>query len=161
MKRPKLAAAKTDVVIRRTLAEVLEPVGFSWAGSKIGTFHRQAGADIWHLIRPVRRVGLPQYEVQVFPHSPRIEPRFQELFPDDLSPPTDAWHKLHPTEGVGLSQEWYGCRTEEILLRDFAERVKPALLAHALPYLDRIATYEDLRPLILSPYYREQARSSD
>jgi hypothetical protein len=31
----------------------------------------------------------------------------------DLSPPTDVWCKLHPTEGVGLSQEWYWCRSEE------------------------------------------------
>lgn len=64
-------------------------------------------------------------------------------------------------EGVGLSQEWFWCRTEEGLLRDFAERVKPALLGHAVPYLDRVRRYQDLLPLIRSRYYRMQAGLSE
>jgi hypothetical protein len=161
MNRPKLSTKQFYRIASRAFGDVLEPAGFTNVASKTCTFYRQKGTDIWHVIRPVRSFRLPQYDLWVFPHSPRIEPQFQEKLPDDLSPPTDVWCKLHPTEGVGLSQEWYWCRTEEGLLRDFANRVKPALLRHALPFLDRICTYEDLLPLIRSRYYREQTGLSE
>jgi len=153
MNRPKLSAKQFYRIACRAFGEVLEPAGFTSADSKVCTFYRQKGREI----RPVRSFRLPQYELWLFPHSPRIEPQFQEKFPDGLSPPTDVWCKLHPTEGVGLSQEWYWCRTEEGMLRDFAERVAPALVNYALPYLDRICSCEDLLPLIRSRYYRQQA----
>jgi hypothetical protein len=156
MNRPKLSAKQFYKVACRAFGEVLEPAGFTSEDSKICTFYRQSGPDIWHLIRPVRSFRFPQYDIWVFPHSPRIEPQFQEKFPDDLSPPTDAWCKLHPTKGVG-PQEWYWCRTEDGMLRDFAERVKPAMLRHALSYLDQIGAYEDLLPLIRSRHYRQNA----
>lgn len=157
MNRPKLSAKQFYRVACQAFGEVLEPAGFTSAASKVCTFYRQHGAEIWHFVRPVRSFRLPQYDLWVFPHSPRIETQFQEQFPDELSPPTDVWCNLHSTQGVGLSQEWYWCRTAEGMLRDFAERVKPALLNHALPYLDRICTCDDLLPLIRSWYYRQQA----
>lgn len=156
MKRPNLSAKQFYRIARRAFGEVLEPSGFSFADSKTCTFYRQKGPDIWHIVRPVRSFRLPKYDLWVFPHSPRIEHQFQQKFPDDLSPPTDVWCKLHPTEGVSLSQEWYSCRTEDGMLRDFAERVAPALMNYALPYLDRICSYDDLLPLIRSRYYRQQ-----
>lgn len=161
MNRPKLAAKQFYRIAARLFGEVLEQAGFTKAGSKTCTFHRQHGAEIWHFVRPVRSFRLPQYDLWIFPHSPRIEPQFQEMWPDDLSPPTDAWCKLHPTEGVGITQEWYWCRTEEGMERDFADRVRPALLKHGLPYLDRIRLYEDLVPLIRSRYYLEKAELAE
>jgi len=157
MNRPKLSSKQFYRIACRVFGEVLEPAGFTAEASKRCTFYRQIGPEIWHVVKPRRSFRLPQYNVWVFPHSPRIEPQFQEKFPDDLSPPTDVYCELHPTQGVGLSQEWYWCRTEEGLLRDFKGRVKPALLSHALPYLDRICTYANLLPLIRSRYDREQA----
>ena len=157
MYRSKMAAKQFYQLARQAFGEALEPLGFSAADSTACTFYRQVAGDIWHIIRPVRSFRLPQYDVWVFPHSPRLDPAFQEAYPDELSPPTDAWCKLHPTEGVGLSQEWYWCRSEDGMLRDFAERVKPALLAHAIPFLDRVSSYDDLLPLIRSRYYRQQA----
>src|SRR5262249_20383236 len=148
MTRPRLSSKQFLRLARRAFGDVLEPAGFSCDASKFCTFYRRVAEDVYHFIRPVRSFRLPQYDLWVFPHSPKLERRFLEKFPEELGPPTDVWCKLDPTEGVGLSQAWYWCRTEQGFLRDFRERVGPAMTKHALPFLDRIRCYEDMVPLI-------------
>jgi hypothetical protein len=159
MNRSRISSKQFYGIASQAFAEILERERFGSTESKCCSFYRQVAEDIWHIIKPVRSVRLPQYNVWVFPHSPRIEPRFHELFPDELPPPNDSWCYLHSTEGVSLSQEWYSCRTETGFSRDFAARVRPALLAHALPFLDRVRCWTDLVPLIRSRYYIERIGS--
>jgi len=157
MNRTRLSDSEFFRLARRAFDDVLKPHGFSCAESRRATFYRKASDFVWHLVTPVRSVRLPKYDVWVFPHSPAIEPSFVLKFPDHLSPATDVWCHLHPTEGIGLSQEWYSGRTEEGFVRNFDRFVAPALIEHAIPYLENIRELDQLLPLIRSRYYREQA----
>lgn len=153
----KLSAKQFLRIAKKAFGEALEPYGFTSQESKNCTFYKKINEEIHHLIRPVCSSRLPQYNIWVFPHSPKIETNFVALFPDKLSPPTDCWCNLHSTEGIGPSQDCFWCRTEEGFLRNFSEKVQPNLVKHALPYLERIKTVQDLVPLIRSRYYQMQA----
>jgi hypothetical protein len=60
---------------------------------------------------------------------------------------------------VGPDQQLFWCRTEDGFLKDFEDRVKPALTRHALPFLKGYASLAQAIPAIRSKHYRAVAES--
>ena len=125
----------------------LGPHGFSSDKSRFCTFYRKASAEVYHIILPDLGSRGAWYDVKVFPASPVLDPLFESQFPDDLGIPTDNWSYLSD-RGIGLDQERFNCMSEENFRRRFNGTVKDLLLKHAIPYLDRIQTVQDILPLI-------------
>lgn len=90
----------------------------------------------------------PRYDIKVFPHSPELDPDFDKKFPDLLGVTTDILGYLHSKTGVGADQEWYWCRTDEGFVRNFEEKVKPALVNYAIPFREKISSIQDMQGAI-------------
>ena len=144
---------KFDKIAREAFADALQDAGFTVRDSKLCTFHRQASTDIWHFVMPDPSRSGSWYDIKVFATSPRIEPLFEELFPDAFGIPSDVASYLHPVKGVGMRQYQYHCRTPEGFSRNFEQLVRPALKAAALPYLDGIDSLQALVPYIRHKLY--------
>ena len=148
-----MKSGEFDKVAREAFADALHDAGFTARDSKLCTFHRKLSADIWHLIMPDPGTSGSWYDVKVFATSPRIEPLFDELFPDALGIPADVACYLHPEKGITQRQHQYHCRTPEGFRRNFDQLVRPALKAAAIPYLDGIDSLEALVPYIRNKLY--------
>lgn len=143
-----------DALAKKAFGSVLEPHGFSCASSKRCTFYRKASEDLYHFIVPDPLIRLPKYDIKVFFSSPILEQEsWAEKFPDDLGIPTDSCSYLHAVSGVGPDQQLFWCRTEEGLLNDFDQRIRPALLSHAIPYLSRYQSLQSAVPAIRHKHY--------
>lgn len=152
--------AAFDKIASASVAAVLAKRGFGSEGSKHCTFYRRVSPDIWHVVMPDPGSRGMWYDMKVFATSPKIEPLFDELFPDFLGIPADRYCYLDPVQGVTSRQYRYHCRTEDGFIREFDKIVGPSLLQHALPYLDRIQSIGDLVPLIQSKLYLALALSA-
>jgi len=142
-----------NVVTAAVLSQTLGPLGFSNQGSRHCTFFRKASEEVYHFISPVLLTDGARYYLQVFPHSPHLEPLFQEWFPDELGIPTDSWSCLSEHDGVGLTQEQFTCKNEAVLRSSLMGRVGGLLLNLAVPYLDRFQTVADLVHVIRHPSF--------
>lgn len=155
-----LSAKKFDALARSAFGSVLEAEGFSCTDSMRCTFYRQASDDLFHFVMPDPLRNLPKYDVKVFFSSPLLEQgAWESNFPDNLGIPTDTWSFLHSVSGVGPDQQLFWCRTEDGFLKDFEDRVKPALTRHALPFLKGYASLAQAIPAIRSKHYRAVAES--
>ncbi len=160
---------KFDALAKRYFGELLEPKGFSCSGSEASTFYRHVPPDIVHFILVDLGSGGSWYDVKVFASSPKIEPEFENKFPDSVGVPSGSLCYLHTSSGVGPDQKRYSCKTEEDFVRVFSSEVAPAIDAKAIPYLDRISSIQSLLPFIRHDFYlgialwhagdKEQAKS--
>ena len=145
VERGRLTARQFSKLARQNFSKVLGPRGFSCEASKHCTFYRQVSDDVWHFVFPDRSRRLPQYDVRVFPLSPRLISDFDERFPDGVDVPPALNAYLHSKTGIKpFDQEWFWCRTENGFLRDFNSKVRPTIEKHLDAYLDRFQTLADL-----------------
>ncbi len=138
---------------RKHFGEFLSPLGFSYEKSRHSTFHRRASDDVFHFIIPSLSRDGTWFDVKVFAQSPLIQPQFSDLFPDDLGIPSQLASNLHPDRGVGVHHKAYRCNKIDGFIRNFDNEVVPALKIHALPYLDKLKTLQDLLPIINDDFY--------
>lgn len=151
----KLSTKEFETLAREAFGAVLAPHGFSANDSRHCTFWRKASAEIYHFVVPDKSRRNPQYTVNVFPHSPRLDADFSTKFPDDLGFATDVESYLS-SKAVGMYQEWFWCRTVDGFRRDFEARVRPALLSHAIPLLDQIESLEAMARVVRrGPYVKK------
>jgi hypothetical protein len=142
---------------RTTFAALLEPHGFSAAGSRRCTLHRKISDDVYHFVVADRSRRLPQYTVHIFPHSPLLDADFLSKFPDDLAFTTDVEGYL-AENGIGMRQQWYWCRTDEGFDRNFQTAVRPALLKHAIPYLDGLQDLASFTRVVRRGHFAERLK---
>lgn len=143
------------LLIEETFGEALHPAGFVSEGSKIGVFYKQVSEEVFHFIMPDRSLHSPKYDVKVFPHSPLLDDAFFEKLPDQVGAITNEASYLSET-GFSLHQQWFWCKTREGYMRDFTNKVKPALINHALPFLANIQSLERFASLRLAPSIRKK-----
>jgi hypothetical protein len=143
-----------DQLAKKYFGEVLEPYGFSAEKSNYCDFYRHVGNEVYHVVSPSLGSRGTWFDVKVFFTSPLIEPEFDKRFPNELGVPSDLLSFLHPKTGVGPDQKQYRCRLEEGFIRNFNKEVKPALLKKAIPYLDGIASLQDMLPYVTNPNYK-------
>ena len=128
------------------MSPVLKPQGFNNDGSKRSVFHRQVSDNIFHCIIPwLKGRGGATFEIRVLATSPLIDIEFAERFPDELGMPLDRMTDLDPTKGVTfISDHTFRGNKKEGFIRNFNNQAKPAIIEHAIPYLDKIDTLEKL-----------------
>jgi hypothetical protein len=144
---------KFDTLAKRYFGELLVPKGFSCSGSEAATFYRHVSPEVVHFVLVDLGSGGSWYDVKVFASSPKIEPEFEEKFPDSVGVPSGALCYLHPSSGVGPDQKRYSCKTEEDFVRVFDSEVAPAVETKAIPYLDQISSIQSLLPFIRHDFY--------
>jgi hypothetical protein len=130
-------------VLRSLFGGLLEPLGFS--GDPVGhaIFRRRVSDEINHVVGPALTVAGDRFEVWAYPNSP--------IFGSDaeyMGPLPGMCYFLNDLQGVGSCQQSWPCEDQEEMKQDFEHRVKPLILAKAIPYLDRIRTIADFIPLI-------------
>jgi hypothetical protein len=152
-----LSTKQFEALAREVFGAELAPYGFSASDSRRCTFWRKVSADVYHFVMPDKSLRLPQYTVNVFPHSPRFDEDFSAKFPDNLGFATDVESYLS-SKGIGMRQGWFWCRTAEGFRRDFAERVRPALIGHAIPLLDQIQSLEAMARVVRRGPYVKRLR---
>jgi hypothetical protein len=132
----------------------LAPFGFTCAGSRYAIFHRQIARDVFHVIQPDQGTRGVWFDIRVFPTSPQFQVDFQECFPDRLGGTNDAWGHLNSRTGVGLEQEQFNCKSEEIMRRRFERTIANLLVIHAIPYLDQFTTVKSMLSILRGPFVR-------
>lgn len=148
-----------DLTAKELFGHVLGPFGFVSNRSKYCTFYRKASEDIYHVVLPDLGTHGEWFDVKVYPASPLLEVLFDERFPDELGIPTDRFSYLHPVSGVGPDQEMYQCKTEAVFRQVFDEKIKPALVNKAIPYLEKVMSIDAMVPLIRNKTYLALALS--
>ncbi|MBK8323531.1 MAG: hypothetical protein IPL06_12515 [Betaproteobacteria bacterium] len=143
-----------DSLVRRHFGELLSPHGFSAEGSRHSTFWRRIEGDLYHFILadPLRHSST--YDVKVFFSSPRIDENFAGGFPDSLGIPSDTFCQLNAKAGITYKGSHFPCANETIFIKGFEQAVRPALVEHALPYLDALASVEAMLALVRHPSFR-------
>ena len=139
-----------DKLGRELFAGVLGEYGFTCERSRHCTFYRQITEDIYHVVLPDLGSRGAWYDVKVFPASPVLDRRFHEIFPNELGIPSDSYCYLSE-QGVGFRQQTYNCKYEDNMRRRFEKTVKKVLLEHAIPYVNRFHSIEDMIPVLKSP----------
>lgn len=71
-----LSTKEFEALAREAFGAVLAPYGFSANDSKRCTFWRKVSVDVYHFVMPDESLRQPQYTVNVFPHSPRLQQDF-------------------------------------------------------------------------------------
>lgn len=145
-----------DKLARELFSETLVPLGFCCDKSKACTFYRTVGNGLWHVIMPDLGTRGAWYDVKVFPCCESLEPLFAQRFPDEVGIPTDSFCYLS-SKGVGHSHEQFNCKSEENFRNRYQRTVGPSLVQFAIPYLNAIATLEQMVPFIRAPFYRATA----
>lgn len=133
-----------DALVRAHFGALLSSHGFSSTGSRHCTFWRKLEGDIFHFVMPDPLRYSPTYDVKVFASSPRIDQQFTEHFPDSLGIPSDLFCHLNAKLGVTRRGSSFPCSDEKAFLAGFENAVRPAVVTHALPYLDAITSIESL-----------------
>lgn len=137
-------------VIRQEIGPTLAEQGFSCQGTKRATFYRELPSGVVHVIAPDRYQFKPAYDVWVFPSHPLLcesLERFQTNFPD-ATPIVTKLNKLHAGSGIASFGTNFGCQTEPQQLATIRKGLLPALLKHAIPYLDQFREVNDIIPFI-------------
>lgn len=146
-----------DKLGRKYFGELLEPYGYSCEKSRLCTFYKQVSDDIYHVIVPDLRMSGTTFIVVVYATSPLIEPEFANLFPDDLGITSGLGSSLHVKRGIGVSQTHFRCNKKEGFIRNFTKQAAPAILKHALPFLEKNTTLEEMIPHIHDDFYMGMA----
>jgi hypothetical protein len=143
-----MTAKEFDALAKETFGNSLTPLGFTCQGSSRCTFYRKLDNDVYHFVMPDIGSRGAWYDLKVFPHSPDIDPLFQQRFPDDLGIPTDSWCYLSESDGVSITQQHFHCKTEEGFRREFTKKVSQLFIRVGIPYLNRFESVEDVLPVI-------------
>ena len=133
-------------LFNKLLSPLLIPHGFTNENSKKATFHRQTDSHVYHIITPwlVGRGG-QWFDIKILAASPLVDFSFLESFPDNLGMPNDRLTGLEPHGLVYDASHVFRGNKPEGLTRNFNNQARPAIEAHAIPYLDKIQTIEDLK----------------
>ena len=143
-----------DRIACELFGTMLSPHGFSCEDSMHCTFVRKISEDVLHIVLPDIGTRCAWYDVNVFPTSPRFYDDFAQTYPDNLGFTLDSWSKLSETAGVGMDQQRFNCKYESNMRNRFAQTVAGLLENVAVPFLDRIRTYNDILPLLRGPFAR-------
>ena len=155
-KSSQISTAKRYKLIKQCFGSVLEPKGFSTQDSKQSVFWRKTEGGIYHYITAWKSMRSPKYDIMVFAHSPLLDEDFDSKHPDNIGCPSNG--HLHSKSGVGMRGEQLFCRSEEGFIRDFEKRGVQMLVEHAVPFLDKIQTIDDLAPLITAIGTKEKLK---
>ncbi|MFY0676058.1 MAG: hypothetical protein JXR18_02120 [Neptuniibacter sp.] len=153
-KSSQISTSKRYQLIKQCFESVLKSEGFSTDGSKKSVFWRKTDDNIYHYITAWKSMRSPKYDIMVFAHSPLLDEDFESKHPDNMGCPING--HLHSKFGVGMRNEQLFCRSEEGFIRDFNKRGAQMLVEHAVPFLDKIQTMNDLAPLITAAGTKEQ-----
>jgi hypothetical protein len=135
-------------LIRTNFDPILTPHGFSCERSALCCYWRKTSDEIYHIVSPsILRHG-ERYDIVVYATSPLIYEDFERNFPDWIPSTNGNNGYLSPEEGVGDYQKLYFCRNPDAFMTSFNRDAAPALVNIAIPYLNRIQTFEDLIPTI-------------
>jgi len=139
-------------LLNQLLTPLLTPYGFTKGDSKKAIFHRNVGDEVYHIICPwlVGRGG-QWFDIKVLATSPLIDIHFFDNFPDNLGMPTDRPTGLKPNGMTHLASGVFRGNKSEGLVRNFNTQAKPAIVKHAIPYLDKIDTLKKLRKSMRPP----------
>lgn len=133
-------------LFNKLLSQLLIPHGFTNSGSKKATFHRQTDGEVYHIIVPWRvGRGGQWFDIKVLATSPLVDLSFSKSFPDNLGMPHDRLTGLELHGMVNSANHVFRGNKPEGLIRNFNNQAKPAIVEHAIPYLDKIQTLKDLR----------------
>jgi hypothetical protein len=143
-----------DALIRSHLGALLAPHGFSSEGSRHCTFWRKTDNEIFHFVMPDPLRHSPTYDIKVFASSPLIDRAFKDHFPDSLGIPSDTVCRLNVKLGVTHKASSFPRVDERSFLAGFENAVRPAILNHALPYLDAVSSVESLLSLVRNPGFK-------
>lgn len=142
-----------DAIATELFGSILAPLGFSCNMSKHCTFYRHIEGGVYHFIMASIGSRGSWYQVFVFPHSPYIDPLFQDRFPDNVGIPTDSYSRLSEADGVNLTQQQFNCKAEGNFRHSFITTVAPLLLNVAVPYLDCFQSVASIIPAIRHPSF--------
>ncbi|WP_415891301.1 hypothetical protein ACMXYV_08295 [Neptuniibacter sp. SY11_33] len=153
-KSGQISTAKRYRLVEQCFGSALESHGFTTDNSKTAVFWRKTEGNIYHYVVAWRAKRSPKYDILAFAHSPLLDEEFSEKHPDNIGCPMHG--HVHSKRGVGFRSEKLFCRTEEGFLRDFEKRGRAMLSEHAVPFLDKIQTLNDLAPLITAVGAKEK-----
>ena len=137
-----------DALVRSHLGGLLSPHGFSSEGSRHCTFWRKTNHEIFHFVMADPLRHSPTYDIKIFASSPLIDQDFKAHFPDSLGIPSDTFCHLNVKLGVTHKASSFPRSDEKSFLAGFENAVRPAILNHALPYLDAVSSVESLLSLV-------------
>ena len=158
VRRQTMRARDFDNSIKRIVGPVVEPWGFGCSGGRGCTFRRQVDADLFHfIVFDIRRNGL-EFEVMVFPGTPRLGPDQWASFPDFVGVPTGHAAGLNARLGVGAGASRFSCKDPTSLHAALSHAVLPALEIHARAYLARFTSVADIIPVLEHPQWAELLR---
>lgn len=142
-------------LFNQLLPPLLIPYGFTKGDSKKARFHRKVGDEVYHIICPwlVGRGG-QWFDIKVLATSPLIDIRFFDNFPDNLGMPTDRLTGLMPNGMTHMASHAFRGNKSDGLIRNFNTQAKPAIVQHAIPFLDKIDTLKKLRKSMRPPDVR-------
>lgn len=142
-------------LFNQLLPPLLIPHGFTKGDSKKARFHRLVGDQVYHVICPwLTGRGGQWFDIKVLAISPLIDIRLFDNFPDNLGMPTDRLTGLEPNGMTLMASHVFRGNKSEGLIRNFNAQAKPAIVQHAIPYLDKIDTLKKLRKSMRQPDVR-------
>jgi hypothetical protein len=147
-----------DSSIKKLAGPVVEPWGFNCEGGRGCTFRKQVEDELYHFISFDIKTNGQEFEVMVFPGTPRLGKEQWVNFPDFVGIPTGRAAGLNAKLGVGAGASRFPCKDIRLLETAMARAVLPALEMHALAYLCRFATVADIIPALDHPQWAEMLR---
>jgi hypothetical protein len=155
-----MRTADFDAAIRRLVSPLVEPWGFTCSGGKGCSFRRQVAPELFHFIVFDIKKNRTEYEVQVFPATPRLGPEQWTSFPNFVGIPTGTRAGLNAKHGVGGGASRFPCKDEMVLESVLQRVVLPAIEKHAPTYLAAFCTLQDLIPVLESPQWAALLREA-
>lgn len=137
-----------DSSIRTLVGSVVEPWGFSCAGGHGSTFYREVNHELFHFIHFELRANQQEFEVWIFPGTPRLGTDQWAGFPDAVGVPTGRAAGLNAKVGVGGGASRFPCKDQRILEGAMSRVVLPAMEAHAETYLKQFTSVADIVPVL-------------
>jgi hypothetical protein len=147
-----------DSSIRRVIGPVVEQWGFTSVGGRGCTFRRQVNEDLFHFILfDIKRRG-QDFEVMVFPATPRLGEAQWAGFPDFVGIPTGRAAGLNAKLGIGAGVSRFSCKSAQALDAALSRAVMPALEVHVVPYLSNFNAVKDIIPVLERSQWAELLR---
>jgi len=147
-----------DSSIQRLVGPIVEPWGFTSTGGKGCSFRRQVSDDLFHFIVFDIKKNRQEFEVQVFPATPKLGKDQWAGFPNFVGIPTGTEAGLNAKSGVGGGASRFSCRDAASLQTVVSRVVIPALETHVRSYFSSIQTIADIIPVLEHAHLAELLR---
>ena len=136
----------------RKIKELFEPkaesMGFCCAGGRGCTYYRKINEELFHFISFDIKRNNKEFEVHVFPGTPRLGQEQWKEFPDFIGIPTGRAAGLNAKSGIGEGASKFSCKSEQVLESVLLKIVIPALEYYANDYLSKFTTLSDIIPVL-------------